>query len=173
MAGPSSVRVFGLRVGPGSELLSSLQDFVDQNRLRAPFIVTCVGSVTSARLRLAHATADNTNQVTMTTHRPGNHAHATADNTNQVLELSGHFEIVSLVGTLNPEAHLHLSLSDSRGHTVGGHVLGNLKVFTTAEVVIGEAQDLSFTREMDPQTGFPELVVQPRSSEETKDQTKD
>ncbi|XP_055005146.1 bifunctional protein GlmU-like [Boleophthalmus pectinirostris] len=152
MAGPSSVRVFGLRVGPGSELLSSLQDFVDQNRLRAPFIVTCVGSVTSARLRLAHATADNTNQV---------------------LELSGHFEIVSLVGTLNPEAHLHLSLSDSRGHTVGGHVLGNLKVFTTAEVVIGEAQDLSFTREMDPQTGFPELVVQPRSSEETKDQTKD
>ncbi|XP_055088157.1 bifunctional protein GlmU-like [Periophthalmus magnuspinnatus] len=141
MACPSSLRVYAFRVGPGSELLSSLRDFVDHNRLRAPFVLTCVGSLTSARLRLANATATNTNQV---------------------LDLSGRFEIVSLVGTLNPEAHLHLCLSDSRGCTVGGHVLGNLQVFTTAEVLIGDAQELIFTRDMDPQTGFPELVVQAR-----------
>ncbi|KAK7879240.1 hypothetical protein WMY93_033979 [Mugilogobius chulae] len=138
---PSSLQVFGLRLGPGSDLLKSLQDFVVQAGLRAPFVVSCVGSLTSARLRLANATATNTNEV---------------------LELSGRFEIVSLVGTLNPEAHLHLCLSDSEGRCVGGHVLGNLSVFTTAEVVLGEALDLSFSREMDPQTGFPELVVEKR-----------
>uniref|UniRef100_A0A3Q0SGH0 PPC domain-containing protein n=2 Tax=Heroini TaxID=318529 RepID=A0A3Q0SGH0_AMPCI len=126
----------------GQELLGSLQAFVEERHLRAPFIITCVGSVTKATLRLANATATNTNEV---------------------LHLSGRFEIVSLVGTLNPDAHLHISLSDAAGRTVGGHVLGDLEVFTTAEVVVGEAVDLSFTREMDVQTGFPELVVQTRS----------
>lgn len=42
---------------------------------------------------------------------------------------------------------------------VGGHVMGNMKVFTTAEVVIGNCDMLSFTREMDDATGFDELVV--------------
>lgn len=80
----------------------------------------------------------------------------------QVLHLSGCFEIVSLVGTLNRDAHLHVCLADWEGRTVGGHALGDLEVFTTAEVVVGEASHLLFTRETDVQTGFPELVVQPR-----------
>ena len=63
---------------------------------------------------------------------------------------------------MNREAHLHICLADKEGKTVGGHVLGDLEVFTTAEVVIGEATDLHFTREMDSRTGFPELVVQKR-----------
>lgn len=83
----------------------------------------------------------------------------------QVLDLRGRFEVVSLVGTLNPEAHLHISLSDAEGRTLGGHVLGGLQVFTTAEVILGDALDLDFTRELDPKTGFPELVVQPRGKD--------
>ncbi|XP_023147327.1 bifunctional protein GlmU-like isoform X2 [Amphiprion ocellaris] len=138
----SSLRVHAVRFGPGQELLGSLQAFVEERRLRAPFIITCVGSVTKATLRLANATATNTNEV---------------------MHLTGRFEIVSLVGTLNPEAHLHISLADGEGRTIGGHVLGDLEVFTTAEVVVGEAVDLQFTREMDQQTGFPELVVRGRS----------
>ena len=89
----------------------------------------------------------------------------------QVIHLSGRYEIVSLVGTLNPEAHLHICLADAEGHTVGGHVLGDLELFTTAEVVVGEADDLLFAREMDDRTGFPELVVKPRSQGESKDPT--
>ncbi|XP_071400691.1 bifunctional protein GlmU-like [Centroberyx affinis] len=137
----SSLQVHALRLGPGRELLGSLQALVEERRLRAPFIITCVGSVTKATLRLANATATNTNEV---------------------IQLNGRFEIVSLVGTLNPDAHLHICLADAEGRTVGGHVLGGLEVFTTAEVVVGEAAGLQFTREMDDQTGFPELVVQPR-----------
>ena len=37
--------------------------------------------------------------------------------------------------------------------------MGNMKVFTTAEVVIGNCDTLSFTREIDDETGFDELVV--------------
>uniref|UniRef100_A0A8C5G591 Bifunctional protein GlmU-like n=1 Tax=Gouania willdenowi TaxID=441366 RepID=A0A8C5G591_GOUWI len=138
----SSLLVHVLRVGPGQELLTSLRSFVEEKRLRAPFIITCVGSVTKATLRLANATATNPNEV---------------------LHLSGRFEIVSLVGTLNPDAHVHVSLSDCEGHTVGGHALGDMEVFTTAEVVIGEATQLQLSREMNKRTGFPELVVQPRT----------
>ncbi|XP_066533085.1 bifunctional protein GlmU-like [Hoplias malabaricus] len=137
----SSLRVYALRCGPGEELLSRLKSFVEEKRLKAPFIITCVGSVTKATLRLANATADNTNEV---------------------IHLQERFEVVSLVGTLNTEAHLHICLSDKDGKTIGGHVLGDLEVFTTAEVVIGEATDLHFAREMDRRTGFPELTVHKR-----------
>ncbi|XP_034755302.1 bifunctional protein GlmU-like [Etheostoma cragini] len=143
-AGGSSLQVHVVRLGPGQELLGSLQALVEERRLRAPFIITCVGSVTKATLRLANATATNTNEV---------------------IQLSGRFEIVSLVGTLNQDAHVHICLSDAKGKTVGGHVLGDLEVFTTAEVVVGEAVGLHFAREMDERTGFPELVVQPRKSD--------
>ncbi|XP_060907457.1 bifunctional protein GlmU-like [Labrus mixtus] len=140
-SGGSPLQVHAVRFGPGQELLGSLQAFVKEAGLKAPFIMSCVGSVTKATLRLANATASNTNEV---------------------LHLSGRYEIVSLVGTLNPEAHLHICLADAEGGTVGGHVLGGLEVFTTAEVVIGEATQLRFERELDEQTGFPELVVQRR-----------
>lgn len=82
-----------------------------------------------------------------------------------MIRLQERFEIVSLVGTLNKDAHLHICLSDKDGKTVGGHVLGDLEVFTTAEVVIGEAAELQFSREMDARTGFPELVIQRRHDE--------
>uniref|UniRef100_A0A3P9IFF2 PPC domain-containing protein n=1 Tax=Oryzias latipes TaxID=8090 RepID=A0A3P9IFF2_ORYLA len=141
----SNLHVYAVRFCPGQEILGSLQAFVEERRLQAPFIMTCVGSVTKATLRLANASATNTNEV---------------------IHLTGHYEIVSLVGTLNRDAHLHISLSDAEGKTIGGHVLGDLEVFTTAEVVIGEAADLLFIREMDDQTGFPELVVRPRSTTE-------
>lgn len=170
----SGLRVHAVRIGPGQELLGSLQAFVEERHLRAPFIITCVGSVTKATLRLANATATNTNEVlgssmfginTRVSRAPRDLGSLTF---LQVLHLSGRFEIVSLVGTLNPDAHLHVSLSDAAGRTVGGHVLGDLQVFTTAEVVIGEAVDLWFTRDTDVQTGFPELVVLTRSQTQSE-----
>lgn len=80
-----------------------------------------------------------------------------------MLHLSGRYEIVSLVGTLNPEPHLHVSLADGSGSVVGGHLLANLRIFTTAELLLGEAEQLLFSREHDPRTGFPELVVEQRA----------
>ncbi|XP_044147715.1 bifunctional protein GlmU-like [Bufo gargarizans] len=144
--GPSSLSVYALRLGPGEEIVTSLFKFVQEKNLRAPFVITCVGSVTKATLRLANAEAQNTNEI---------------------IHLKERLEIVSLVGTLNEDAHLHISLSDKDGKTIGGHAMGDLEVFTTAEIVIGELSDLQFTREMDERTGFPELVIRPRSENTT------
>lgn len=79
--------------------------------------------------------------------------------------LDGKFEIVSLVGTLSPEgAHLHISISDGGGQTVGGHLQEGALIYTTAEMVLGELDNLTFSRPMDPETGYDELAVQPRGS---------
>ncbi|XP_024075741.1 uncharacterized protein LOC112120809 [Terrapene carolina triunguis] len=141
-AGPSAFSVYALRLGPGEDIVTSLLKFVEDKKLKAPFVMTCVGSITKATLRLANATASNTNQI---------------------IHLNERFEIVSLVGTLNKAPHLHICLSDKDGKTVGGHVISDLEVFTTAEIVIGECTGLQFTREMDDRTGFPELVISSRS----------
>eukprot|EP00747_Dinoflagellata_sp_TGD_P084124 gnl/TRDRNA2_/TRDRNA2_162391_c0_seq5.p1 gnl/TRDRNA2_/TRDRNA2_162391_c0~~gnl/TRDRNA2_/TRDRNA2_162391_c0_seq5.p1 ORF type:complete len:154 (+),score=30.98 gnl/TRDRNA2_/TRDRNA2_162391_c0_seq5:22-483(+) len=141
------VRLFALRLRPGDELKSSLLKFIQEEGLRAAAIVTCVGSLTSATLRMANATAD----------RP-----------HEIKRMSENFEICSLVGTLEagakPYCHLHVSLADKDGRMVGGHVVGDCIVFTTAEIVLAELPGLRFSREHDPATGFPELVVRPVSS---------
>lgn len=56
-----------------------------------------------------------------------------------------------------------MSLSDRHGNVVGGHVIGNMKVFTTAEIVIGECPGLVFNRPICQQSGFDELAVQART----------
>ena len=67
---------------------------------------------------------------------------------------------MSLVGTLSMNGgHLHVSLADGRGCVTGGHVMGDLIVLTTAEVVLGSCPKLEFSRQADDRTGYRELVV--------------
>jgi len=54
---------------------------------------------------------------------------------------------------------LHISLSDKDGKIIGGHLKKGCIIYTTAEIVIGEFDNLIFAREQDEKTGFVELVV--------------
>ena len=49
----SQLKVFPLRLTKGAELKQSLLQFSTEQQLSAPFILTCVGSVSSATLRFA------------------------------------------------------------------------------------------------------------------------
>lgn len=73
--------------------------------------------------------------------------------------LEGPFEIVSLVGTLSAGGHLHGSFSDREGQVIGGHILGDAVIYTTAEVVIGNCSASKFTREHCVKSGYDELTV--------------
>merc|ERR1712233_146115 len=138
---PSSLTVHPLRLHPGTELKSALMKYVKDNSLVAPFIMTCCGSLTRATIRFA--------------------SHTPADGNNKVQTFDEHFEICSLVGTLSGEGgHLHTVLGRADGSTLSGHVVGDMVVFTTAEVVIGECRDAVFTRPHDIHTGFDELKVE-------------
>jgi hypothetical protein len=68
------------------------------------------------------------------------------------------------MGTLSggEGGHLHICLSDKEGKVIGGHVIGDLIIFTTAEVVIGECEAATFQREICKLSGWGELVVVPR-----------
>jgi uncharacterized protein len=133
---PSTLTAHTLRLRPGQDLKQTLDAWLTTHRVQAGTMLTGVGSLTEVVLRLA--------------------------NQDGPTRYSGHFEIVSLVGTLSVNgSHLHLSVSDSTGRTVGGHLLAGNLVYTTAELVIGVLPDVMFVREPDPAFGYRELVVQP------------
>ncbi len=129
--------VHALRLLPGQDLKRAIDAFARAQHLQAGFIVTCVGSLRQAMIRPANQ-PDALSRVEM-------------------------FEIVSLVGTLSPDgSHLHISISDNLGNTIGGHLLEGSIIHTTAEIVIGEANHLKFSRETDPVTTYKELKISPR-----------
>lgn len=147
-------------------------------------ILTAVGSLSSATLRLANASRENVaTSTTSEENRPSEFSEPdTNTNQNNESKLSGKnkgevlkinrvkgndikqwnqkFEIVSLVGTfsLDGKCHVHMSLSDADGNTIGGHVIDGI-VFTTVEVVMGTIEGVDFSRVYDDSTGFSELVV--------------
>jgi predicted DNA-binding protein with PD1-like motif len=125
----SPVRAYALRLRPGDDLRQQLLAFSQAHGIEAGAMVTCVGSLTDVTLRLA--------------------------NQEGPTHYQGHFEIVSLVGG----SHLHLSVSDSTGRTIGGHLLDGCRVYTTAEIVLSELLALTFTRETDLTFGYKELSV--------------
>ena len=135
VASPMAVRAF--RLGPGSDLKKELVRIARDNDLRAGVVLTCVGSLTRAVIRLADKPEATT--------------------------FEGKHEIVSLVGTLGREGeHLHVSVSDSSGRTIGGHLMDGSLVYTTAEIAVGELTALEFSREVDPKTTYRELAVRRR-----------
>ncbi|NOT30069.1 MAG: DNA-binding protein [Planctomycetes bacterium] len=131
------MRTHAIRLLPGADLRLALEHETRARRLAAACIVSCVGSLARARLRRAGGEA--------------------------LLERAGPLEIVALVGTLSPEGpHLHVALADGEGRVLGGHLLEGCPIHTTAEVVLGELEGVRFARELDPATGWKELVIRPR-----------
>jgi len=127
-------KIYALRLHPGDDLKIKLADFVKEKKIQAGYIITCVGSLNKATLRLA--------------------------NKNETQTWKEHFEITSLTGTLSPDGnHLHISLANKEGATIGGHLMDGSIIFTTAEIIIGEALDLSFKREFDSVTTLKELKI--------------
>ncbi len=127
-------KTYAIRLKPGADLKKSIQSFVNDKRLHAAWMVTCAGSLTTYNIRFA-------NQQTSATGE-------------------GHFEIVSLGGTLSDKgSHLHISISDSTGKTIGGHLLEGNIVYTTAEIIIQSSDEFIFTREKDGTTEWEELQI--------------
>jgi predicted DNA-binding protein with PD1-like motif len=128
------MRCVALRLEPGDDIRRTLQERLASSGCQAGYVLQGVGSLAGARLRWA-GIAEPT-------------------------ELAGDFEILTLAGSLSVDgAHLHMSISNSTGQVLGGHVAFGCTVRTTAEIVIGLLPAYRFNREIDPATGFEELTV--------------
>lgn len=128
------------RLKPGQDLKKEIEAYVKANKIKAGYVITCVGSLTDYNLRFA--------------------------NQPEGSKGSGHFEIVSLTGVIAENGmHLHMSISDSTGRTIGGHLMEGNIIYTTAEIVLGETDSHQFVREKDGTTPWEELQVKPGSKE--------
>jgi predicted DNA-binding protein with PD1-like motif len=129
------MKIYTFRLKPQQDFFDSIEEYVKKNHIQAGVILSAVGSFTHATLRLANKSTYN--------------------------EFDGHFEIVSITGTVSIHgSHLHISISDGEGKTIGGHLVSGCKIYTTAEVVIAEFEDVIYKREMyENDSGYEELVV--------------
>lgn len=122
------------RLTQGADLRNAILEYVQETGIQAGSLLSGVGCLSAATIRLANE-ADS-------------------------LLLDGPLEILTLSGTLTPgHVHLHISVADKQGKVYGGHLLEGTLVSFTAEICLAEYRNLSFSRELDNQTGFTELVV--------------
>lgn len=127
-----------LRLPPRTDLRRTLEEALVARGLTAAFVLSGIGSLAGARLRLAGA--------------------------EQVRVMTGDLEILTLAGSLSPDgAHLHMSVADAAGCVTGGHVAYGCVVRTTAEVLLLGLPHWDFRRRPDAATGYAELLVMPRT----------
>jgi predicted DNA-binding protein with PD1-like motif len=127
---------YTFRLTPGQDLFDSIQAFVMEQHVLAGCVLSGVGSLRHASLRLADREYNS--------------------------EYEGPFEIVSITGTLSIYgSHLHISISDGEGRTIGGHFESGCKIYTTAEIVIAVFSDVVYKRELAADSGYEELKVYP------------
>ena len=131
------MRIHVFRLRPGDDLLGSIRAYVNQNHIQAAVLLSSVGSLTQASIRYAN--------------QPEAHIH------------TGHFEIVSITGTVEEGGeHIHLSIATGQGNMIGGHLMTGCKIYTTSEVTLGELIGVKFARETDKEgSGWDELKIYP------------
>lgn len=127
------MHTYTFRLRPGQDLRREIEQFVSQHDIKAGVVLSLVGSLTMACLRV---------------------------NGQKEITRGGPFEIVAATGTVSVNGnHIHLSLADREGKVIGGHLKSGCVVHTTVEVVIGHLIGEEFKREFDGGTGYDELAV--------------
>jgi uncharacterized protein len=128
------INTYAFRLKPGQDLKQEIQKIVTQKQIKAGWISSCAGSLTNYNIRFANQPVGSSD--------------------------TGHFEIVSLTGTVSTNgSHIHISISDSTGKTIGGHLMDGCIIYTTAEIVILSSNNFTFKREKDGTTAWEELQV--------------
>ncbi len=135
------MKTLPIRLTPGQDLRTALEAAVQSQNCHAAFVLSGIGSLSTAGLRFAGA--------------------------EQPERLTGDLEILSLSGAVafdgaKSSSHLHMALSTATGQVLGGHVAAGCIVRTTAEVLLALLPEWEFAREPDVLTGYDELVVRVR-----------
>jgi len=122
------------RLKYGDDLKNSIIAYCDQHHIKSAVVISAVGSLSAVAIRKAKA--------------------------ETIFRDKRDYEILSLNGTIaRGKAHLHIAVADEKMKTIGGHLMAETIVNTTAEVIIMEMETCEFDREFDETTGYDELVV--------------
>ena len=125
---------YTFRLKSVQDLFDSIESVVHDKQIEAGCVLSGIGSLTYFTVRLADREIPT--------------------------EYEGHFEIVSLAGLVSIHgSHLHISVSDGDGKTIGGHLVSGCKIYTTAEIVLAKFSNVIYKREFAQDSGYEELVV--------------
>lgn len=123
-----------IRLTYGMDLKEEIEKIAKERNIKAGCIISAVGCLNKLVLRTAGAKSIET--------------------------IEDDFEIVSATGTVSKNGcHIHISVSDDKLKTYGGHLKKGCIINTTVELILLELDNIVFTREMDEKTGYKELVV--------------
>lgn len=125
---------YTFRLKSAQDLFDSIDSFAREQHIEAGCVLSGIGSLTRFSVRFADREVPT--------------------------KYEGHFEIVSLAGTVSIHgSHLHISASDGDGQTIGGHLVPGCKIYTTAEIVLAAFTNVIYKREFAEDSGYDELVV--------------
>ena len=126
-----------LRLHPGDDLKQALESWIAHEGEGSAWIVSGIGSLTVAQLRLAGR--------------------------REASVLDRDLEILTLQGSLcRSGSHIHITVADANGAVLGGHLCEGSLVRTTAEVLVARLPQWQLQRAVDPTTGYRELEILPR-----------
>ncbi len=126
-----------LRLRPGDDLKQALESWIAHEGEGSAWIVSGIGSLTVAQLRLAGR--------------------------REASVLDRDLEILTLQGSLcRSGSHIHITVADANGAVLGGHLCEGSVVRTTAELLVARLPQWQLQRAVDPTTGYRELEILPR-----------
>lgn len=130
------MQTVAIRLHDGQDLLLEIKKLAEANSIEAGVIISAVGSLKASTIRVPII--------------DGNVKYIHPQN----------LEIDSVHGTVSKHGnHLHISVSDLEGRVWGGHLKEGCIIRTTCELVIGIVEGKVFTRALDKETGYDELVI--------------
>ncbi|MCP9850041.1 PPC domain-containing DNA-binding protein [Cyanobium sp. Morenito 9A2] len=133
--GRGLAELISLRLVPGDDLRGALEVLVRERAMAAAWVASAIGSLQGLVVRPAGS--------------------------DRALQLAGPWELLSLQGSLGSGGvHLHLTAADAEGHCRGGHLLAGNVIRTTAEIALLLPGAVRFERQLDPATGYRELLFE-------------
>ena len=146
-------KVVAIRLGPGCDLMKSLEEIVKREKIQSGLVFSGAGSLRQVTLRNVRLFPDKFPVI---------------DRYRIYTPKKEPLELLSLSGNISKkddEVHVHCHITVSSGlddgRAYGGHLIEGCEVFSYGEIIIGEITGLEMKRNIDPETGALELYFEP------------
>lgn len=131
------MKTIAIRLTDGQDLYQEIERLVTEHQIKGGVILSAVGGLRESTIRVPVI--------------DGNVQYIHPQNV----------EIDCAHGTVATNGlHVHISVSDTDGKAMGGHLKPGCTIRTTCELVIGVLEEVTFSRQPDAHTGYDELVIE-------------
>ena len=142
-------RVVAIRLGPGDDVIKSLEEIARQKNIKSGVILSGAGVLSQVTLRNVRLFPDEFPV------QDRNRIYTPKKEPLEVLSLSGN--ISRRDGEVHIHCHITVSSGLEDGRAYGGHLIEGCIVLAYCEIIIAEITGMEIKRRTDPETKGPEL----------------